>query len=438
VHSQCEPIYTPPPNIVSMDRENLRSLLIEQNEEIKTRDQGYEREVLSDIESKIDLKHILVITGPRRAGKSTLLVQMMNNYLDQDSFYYLNFDDERLIDFTVEDFNRLYELFIEEYGERDILIFDEIQNIENWEMFVTRMYENGKKLIITGSNAKMLSQELSTRLTGRYIDVELYPFSFIEFLRAKDVEIKDKDVHITEKRAVIRNLFDEYLKTGGFPENVVYDEPEILQNLYKGIVTKDIITRHNIKKQKTFREIALHLLSNISKPFTYNSIKNNYGINSVHTAKNYVEHLEESFLMFELSRYSPSFKKQRTRPKKIYCVDTGIPHSVSFRFSEDLGRTLENAVFIELKRRGSELYYHKDKKECDFLVRDGTEITDAIQVTTNLKKDNEEREVGGLIEACEKYSLEEGLILTMDEESEFEKNGKKIKVYPIWKWFLRV
>lgn len=422
--------------VIEMERRSLKSLVAEQNEEILTRKEGHEREVLEEAKRKVESPHILVITGPRRAGKSTLLIQIMNNLLEEDSFYYLNFQDERLVDFKPEDFNTLYEVLIELYGERDTFIFDEIQNVEGWETFVNRMHKEGNKVILTGSNANLLSKELSTHLTGRHLDIELLPFSFREFLKTEEGIPSEKEKLITKEKGKAKRLFDEYLETGGFPEKIIYDQEEILQNLYQDIVTRDIIGRHGIKKTKTFREIALHLMSNPAKPFSYNSLKNNYEINSVHTVKDYVSHLEESYLVFELEKYSDSVKKQKRGAKKIYPVDTGLIHSVSFRSTEDYGRMLENLVFLELRRRDGEVYYHKEDHECDFLVKEGTEIEQAIQVTSEMTAENKERELKGLEEAMERYDLDQGLLLTYSQEEEIEEEGKEIEVKPIWLWLL--
>lgn len=419
-----------------MQKEHLKSLIIEQFNDLKDRDSGYPREVLPLVKPKLDLKHTLVITGPRRCGKSTLLLQIMREFLEDEAWYYFRFDDERLLNFSVEDFNCLYEGFIELFGERKIFIFDEIQNINGWERFVNRMYESGHKFILTGSNANLLSRELSSHLTGRHMDFELYPFSFREFLLTEKASFTAEDLLDTRKRARCGTLFREYLETGGYPEYLRYRDTQILQELFKDILSKDIILRYEMKDTRTLREMASYLISNVTSLSSYNKLRKRFDIGSSHTVKNYLEYFEEVYLFFELPMFSWSVHKQQVNLRKVYAVDNGLIKANSFAFSENLGIGFENLVFTELRRRGGELYYHRGKHECDFLVKRGSDITEAIQVTLRLGEKTRDREINGIVDALEEYDLKLGLILTMDQKETVSREGKTIRVLPACEWVL--
>ena len=258
----------------------------------------------------------IVISGLRRSGKSTLLAQIINRHYPK-GVYYLSFEDERLLDFTVADFNSLYELFIELYSHKKIFCFDEIQNIPKWEAFVRRLYDNGFKFLITGSNASLLSSELATRLTGRALAVELYPFSFKEYLLAQNVEnlITDKP-YTTVNKGEIKHHFNKYLTTGGMPEYIKYQQPEILQQIYNDILYRDVLSRNEIKETKALRELSMLLLSSVANLTSYNKLKNLLQLGSVNTVKNYCHYLEDSYLLFSLKRFSYKIKQQLTSPRK--------------------------------------------------------------------------------------------------------------------------
>ena len=377
-------------------------------------------------------KKISVITGIRRSGKSTLLRQISKNLPD---FCYMNFEDERMLDFTYRDFNVMHEAFLELYGEQKNYFFDEIQNIFGWEKFVRRLLEAGKKIFVTGSNAKLLSSELATTLSGRHIKFELYPFSFDEFLQFHKVKVKKNQT--TEEKSLLQRHLQQYMEFGGFPEIVDGGDQEELKQLYQDVLIKDLLVRFKIREAKGFRDVALFLLSNISVSVSYNNIRKLLGIKSVTSVKNYVDFFEEAYLFYSLFKFDYSVKKQIINDRKIYCVDTGIANAVAFRFSENRGRNIENVVFIELKRRRADIFYYKEKKECDFLVRKGIKVVQAIQVTQTLNNaKTEKRELEGLLQVMEKFSLKTGLIITQDQEEERKIDGKKISIVPLWKWLL--
>lgn len=417
-----------------MDKDTLRIILKEQNDTIKDVEDLVKRELLDKIKNK-ESDLIIIVSGIRRAGKSTLMNEIRKDHLHES--YFVNFDDERFFDFTITDFQTMYELLIELYGERDIFFFDEIQNIQGWERFVRRLHDNQKKVYITGSNASMLSLEMGTHLTGRHLSYSLYPYSFKEFLYFKKYTFSISDILTTITKSTIKRHFNEYIEAGGIPEFVKNMDELYIKTLYENILYRDIIARYNLRNEKALKTTVYFAASNIAKEISYNNIKKLAGLSSATTIKEYFEYLENSYLAYLVPRFSVSLKTQIYSNKKVYFVDTAIAKILGFRTSEDYGRILENTVFMELKRRSLEVYYHKDKKECDFIIRDGYHIKEAIQVTQSLEKpDTRKREIEGLFDAMETYNLKEGLILTDDTEDYVEMDGRKIIVKPIWKWML--
>ncbi len=283
-----------------MHKSLLREIILEQEKNRQTVDLGIKRSALDIVLKQISLSHAVVISGIRRSGKSTLLNQIISNCYEK-GVYYLNFEDERLVDFAVTDFNNLYETFLELYGERKVFFFDEIQNVPKWEIFVRRMQDKGCKFFITGSNASLLSKELGTKLTGRCVSIELYPFSFVEFLSFKGYKLQKNALSYTAERAAIKKHFAEYLKHGGMPEYLKYKDPTLLKRVYEDILYRDIVARYDIKQVKVLRELGLYLLSNIGGLFSYNNLKKVLGVGSMNTIKSYADFLENSFLIFLIS-----------------------------------------------------------------------------------------------------------------------------------------
>lgn len=415
-----------------MNKTELRAIITDQNNRQEQTDL-VEREIFSKVESYIKNKFVIIISGIRRCGKSTLLNQIRKKYPG----YYVNFDDERIINFKVEDFQILYETLIELYGEKDIFYFDEIQNIPSWERFVRRLHDEKKKVFITGSNASMLSKELGTHLTGRHLTLQIFPFSFKEFLDLKKFKLNQNIAYIPTGKAKIKNYFAEYLTQGGFPEYLEDNNVDYLKTLYESIIYRDVLVRYRLINEKSLKELVYLAVNSISKEISFNSIKNTLGLGSSTTVRDYFYYLENSFLIFLAPRFDYSLRKQMYYNKKIYIIDNGLAKYLGFRFTPDNGRLLENAVFIELKRRRNEIYYYFDNKECDFVIKGQTAgITQVIQVCFELTTENKEREIEGLKEAMIKFKLKEGLILTYDQEDEFNIKGKKIIVKPVWKWLL--
>lgn len=422
-----------------MDRALLKEIVLEQKALQESFNLGIRREKLDSVSKYFSLPHSIVISGIRRSGKSTLLAQIINAFY-KDNYYYFSFEDERLIDFAPADFNALYEICIELFGEKKIFFLDEIQNAPQWEFFVRRMQDAGCKFFITGSNASLLSKELGTKLTGRTIVTELYPFSFREFLLFKGYALKKDFLSITKERAVLKKHFNEYLKAGGMPEYLKYNDPVILRRAYEDILYRDIVVRHEIKEVKALRELSLYFLSNTASLFTYNSLKEAFHLGSANTVRSYVECLEDSFLMFATNKFSFSMKKQFVAPKKVYCIDNGLIESVAFQFSKNRGKFYENLVFLELKRKiGTGIYYYRteDNQEVDFLIRQGNKPYVLIQVTESLQDGRARtREINALAKAMEELKINKGLILTYDTEENIRLANKIITIKPIYKWLL--
>jgi len=390
----------------------LRSVIKLQGKELDKIDFGIERNVLKNIDTKLPL--VIILSGIRRCGKSTVLKQIIKN---TDNFYYFNFEDQRVFGFETGDFEKLDEVFHEEFGECDIYFFDEIQNVEGWERFVRRMQDSGKRFVITGSNASLLSKELGTKLTGRHITHELFPFSYTEMLRL-----------MSKKRSLLS--FESYMKTGGFPEYLKFNKTEILQELLNDIVMRDIVSRYNIRETKTIKEIAIYILTNVGKEFSYTNIAKHFKLGSTNTAISYISYFEDSYLIFTIPKFDCSYKKQVIGPKKAYSIDTGLSNANSASFSDDKGRMLENIVFLDLRRKYKNIFYFKDKGECDFVIMDKGKLTMAIQVCYELTDDNKEREIGDLREAMKKLKIKKGIIITLNQEDELD----EIEVKAAWKW----
>lgn len=384
-------------------------------------------------------KEVIVLTGLRRCGKSVLLHHVRTQALESD--YYFNFEDERLVTFTVQDFQILQEVFVELFGIQKIFYFDEIQNIPGWEMFIRRLYNNGNKIYITGSNANLFSEELGTRLTGRYIPISIYPISFREYLVYKDNTLLKDKMLSTSKIGQIRKFFSIYCEEGGIPEYIKHKQIDYLHALYDSILYRDIIARYKIPNDNLIKKLVFYLASNCCKETTYSALCKLLGSGSITTISDYCHFLEKSYLCFFVNRYSDSVKSQLQSPKKVYFIDPVIAKIVGFRISEDFGRMLENIVFLELKRQNYEIFYHRDLKECDFIIRKGSKTLQAIQVSKEIADPKtKQREIEGLIEALSRFSLTEGWILTENEEYEekIQEEGQefKIKVMPIWKWLM--
>jgi hypothetical protein len=420
-----------------MEREQLYKILFDEQKELLDTTEIIGRELEAKAIRLLKTKMPLMITGVRRCGKSTLLHLIKNTLkLKNTQVLYVNFNDERLNNFSTEDFQKILDYMQENnYPKNSFILLDEIQETTNWEKWVDRIKDT-HQLIITGSNSKLLSSELATVLTGRTLSVRLYPFSFKEYLKAKKININSWKLD-TEIENKIRSELKIYLELGGFPKRVLTNENSILVELYENIVYKDVLSKFGNKQTKNIKQILQYILSNNSKQISTRTLSEISNIKNLATIKKILDTLEEAFLIFTLTKYDYSIKKQIQNPKKVYCIDNGIITTNGFRFSENRGQLLENAVFLELKRREKEIYYHSEKNECDFVTKTGIKITEAIQVCYDLNNENKNREINGLMEAINKFNLKEGLIITFDQEESITKDKKKIKIIPAWKWLLQ-
>jgi len=431
-----------------MEKNKLRQLIAEHRERFFATTNLIKRESQEIIRPYIKQKEIVVISGIRRAGKSSLLKliseEVLNEYnVPVNNILYLNFEDERFIEFSHRDFEPLYETFIEFYQPqgRKYFFLDEIQNIKGWEKWVNRMYEfEDVKIFVTGSSATLLSSEIATALTGRNRQITNYPFSFNEFLRLRNYRIDDKDLYLRDKRIKLKNLFKEYVKLGGFPEVLKNNDVTLLEQYFKDIIYRDVIARYGIRNLREIRELALFLASNIGTIQSYQNLKELINVKSINTIKNYLEILENVYLFFRLNLFDYSIKRQIYNPSKVYSIDAALSNSIAFKFSQDLGRIYENIVFVELLRKNYQIFYWRSKKgkEVDFLIKKGLKIVEAIQVSVNLTdRKTRGREIEGLLSAHEELNVNKLSIITEDEEGE-ERIGKiKINIIPLWKWLTK-
>lgn len=414
-----------------MEKEILKSVILQQKA-LLTNKKYTSR---NNIGISLNNNNVTIISGVRRCGKSSLLNIILRQNKEKD--YYINFDDERLIHFKIDDFQLLYETFVELFGIQKTFYFDEIQLIDKWERFVRRLHDYENKIYITGSNASMLSKELGTHLTGRYMQSELFPFSFYEFLMFNKHNITETSIYTTEGKALLKREYSNYIKYGGFPEYVKNKDKQYISTLYQNILYRDVLVRNNLSNENEFRELTYFIAGNIAKLFSYSSLAKIINVKHTQTIKHYLQYLQNSYLIFLVSKYDHSIKKQIQNPKKIYFIDTALASIINFSFSENKGRILENIVFLELKRRSLDVYYHKNKYECDFVIHEKMRIVQAIQVSVSLfDAKTKEREIRGLFEAMETYNLQTGIIITEDEEEIIDYKNKQIEIKPIWKWLL--
>ncbi len=394
-------------------------------------------EYLSRIRALLESRQVISITGCRRSGKSYLMRQaaadLIKSGVDSRQILMVNFEDPRFIKLDVRLLQDIYEAYTEymPVGSNPYIFLDEIQEVEGWERWVRTFHELKKaKVCISGSNAKLLSHELGTVLTGRHLDLTVFPLSFKEFLSFRGLP--------SANSAALR----EYLEIGGFPEAVSSaHRQEILLSYFEDILNKDLLRRFRVRKPEQLKSLAKYYLSNNSSQITFNSFEKSFEI-SANTAEKFSGYLEDAYLVLFLKRFSFKVKVQEKSPRKAYCIDTGLANSIGFRFSRNWGRLAEAAVFLELKRRqfvaiDSELYYWKDPqhREVDFIVKEGVKPAQAIQVcwqTGDLK--TKEREIKGLLKAMAELSLKEGVVITEEHEEEQDISGRKIRFIPLVKW----
>ena len=377
---------------------------------------------------------IKLITGPRRVGKSTQALLMLRN----KNFAYLNFDSQPLLD--AWDANLVMRMLDDVYPGYEYILLDEVQNLDAWDLWVSELYRLGKNLVITGSNAKMLSSEMATVLTGKYLQVEMLPFSLEEFFDWNKIDLKALK---PEQQTDASVLTDDYLRNGGYPEAVVSRQltRSYLDTLFDSIVWKDVAKRHNVRNTTDLNNLAMYLVSNFCNPVTANDLTEELGFSSVNTTKKFMDYLHEPYLFYFLPRYNNKLKLMKKAPRKVYVVDNGFVAAKAFALSENLGRLLENQVFIELIRRGYDtdktMFYYRSRndKEVDFVLRKGPHIECLVQVCYDMSSTKtEKREVDSLVECAGELKCDNLVIVTNNDERTLEKDGYKIDVIPILKF----
>lgn len=398
-------------------RQDIAQTVISQRENVLSNTDTFPRQLLGNI----DLQHSQyadIITGIRRCGKSTLVEQLMQRYAE-DSFY-LNFDTPALFGFTIEDFRTLDDE-IKQSGAH-YLFFDEIQVVTGWESYVRSRIDTHNKVVVTGSNASMLSHELGTRMTGRHISHRLMPFSYSEFVGYKKLQAGEDSLN-------------QYMQLGGFPAYLQTKRKELLSDLAVDVLYRDILVRYGLRDEQSLKNLMTLLMGNVGNLITGNKLTQTIRVKSAKTVLDYMAYMENAYLLFSVPRFSFSFRSQLVNPKKVYCVDLGLQSILSPSFSENRGHRLENLVFIELYRQGKELYYYNNNgHECDFVVCDNQKPVLLIQVCEEIMTDNQDREYGGLVAAMKELQVDKGVILTMNQSDMACVDGHSIETIPVWKW----
>ena len=392
-------------------QEEIAEVIDSQQEYFLKKDSGLIRDSLSKI--PVLENYATIITGLRRCGKSTLLLQLMKHRFQKS--LYLNFEDIRLIGFEPSDFAKLYA----EIKQRavQVVFFDEIPLVEKWEIAVNQLLREGFYVFVTGSNASLLSREFGTHLTGRQLSLELFPFSYREF------------VSFT-KRTVSSESLVSYLEFGGIPEFVKSKNELVISSLLDDILVKDIAVRHGIRDVLSLKQLALYLLNNLGVPTSANKLTGMFGIKSAATILDFFSYFQDAYLMDFVPQFSFSLKAQNRNPKKVFAMDLGLVTAISTSFSENLGRKLENLIYLHLRRKYRSIHYFNDKGECDFVISHKEKVILLVQVCYQITDENFQRERQGLTQAMDFFGLNSGLIITLKQKDRFEQEGKVIEMIP--------
>lgn len=433
---------------MSQDDNKLFDILVKWNFWDKTSiEAGYPRTLHAQILPHIAPPEIIVIKGVRRSGKSTLMLQLMNVLRDRgvaaEDMLYINFEEPLFIDQQgVEILDRLYRIYRERINPQRFpyVFLDEMQYVPEWERWA-RVKTDLKeaKLFVTGSSANLVGAEYSTLLTGRNLSFTVYPLSFTEFLSFKGCAGPFDQIFLARNEPLIRNLLREYLQFGGFPEVVLREtaagKEKLLKQYFEDLLYRDIVSRYRLRDVRTLKNIALYCMTNVSSLFSYTRLKNVLSV-PLDVVRNYTGYMAETYMIREVPKHSFKINEQLRNPKKIYVMDNGLRNAVSYRFSEDLGRLAENAVYWRLIRQEGDIFYYKNRGEVDFLVRNGMQVTNLIQVSMIGEQDEPalRRELETLADAMQDMEIDEGMIITEGREEILEVPQGKIRMVPLWKW----
>ena len=418
----------------------------------KDLDVGIKRDFyLKELEKIISSEQIIVITGARRSGKSFIMKrlakEMIEKGVNKNQILMVNFEDPRFVELNTKLLQQIYEVYLEFLNPKgEIYIFlDEVQEVKEWEKWARMMKDLKKaKIIVSGSNAKLLSRELATLLTGRHLDITVFPLSFKEFLDFNSLYIKD-DLDLIAKEIEVKSLLRKYLELGSFPRVALEKEKEsLLLSYFDDALNKDLIKRYKIRKAEKLKSLMKFYLSNPSSLITFSSLEKSLKI-SADTIEKFSDYFETAYLVFFQKRFSFKIKEQEKSPRKTYVIDTGLANTIGFRFSQNLGKMAENLVYLELKRKRIinsrlEFFYWKDEqhREVDFVIKEGLKVNQLIQVCWNLDNVKTKKgEINSLLKAMNEFNLKSGLIITDDKEGEEIIKGKKIIFQPLWKWLLK-
>lgn len=407
-----------------IDLDLILATFLRQSKEIENSDKKLSvRRTSVEIPSALN-EFARIITGIRRSGKSTFVNQ---DFLKTDrNALYLNFDDPALYGFSASDFvilEEAIERFQNENKGSKAVYFDEIQIVEGWEVFVNSQLRKGNLVTVTGSNASLLSYELGTRLTGRHLDYELFPFNFDEYCKLRKCDKTSES-------------FKHFLEEGGFPEYLIYNRTDILKRLFEDILMRDVIVRYGIKDVRSVKMLSVYLASNCGNLITGSKLSAQLGLKTTATILEYLSFLEQCYLFFFVPKFNYSAKAQSVNPKKVYCIDTGMIQNVTLSINADMGRVFENAVFIELRRRTKNIWYYSEAAfECDFLYGRDVVPENAVQVCYELTSENKEREVRGLVETCKKFPGVKPLIVTFNQNDKISYGGMIVEAVPAVEFF---
>ncbi len=401
-----------------MIRQDEIALVIDsQRDSFLKKESGFTRDALTNI--PVADSFATIITGIRRCGKSTLLLQLLHR--EYKDAIYLNFDDIRLAGFETTDLARLHR----EVQKREIkvLFFDEIQIVDGWEKYTNQLLREGYKVFITGSNASMLSVELGTHLTGRHLSMELFPFSYSEFIRFKELDNGG-------------NAVMDYLRAGGIPEYVKTGISVILNTLVDDILLRDIAVRHSVRDVTSLRQLTAFLITNIGNLVSANKLVGMFDIKSPATFLEYFSFLKDAYLLEFVPIFSHSLKVQARNPKKVYIMDMGLYTENSVSTSDNMGRRLENLIFLHLRQKHKHIFYYKDRGECDFITMEKNAVKEAIQVCLTINDENFDRELNGLLEAMQNLGIKEGYIVTLNQSDKFEKDDRVVYMIPAYDFLI--